>query len=83
MKTPFAASLFFANVGCGDRAVHDAGVDDVDDSLDCRMTETLRELRGLVHLTDFSRGVAAEVIRHCGYVCEVARIEPRLAAAGS
>jgi hypothetical protein len=46
------------------------------------MAETLRELRGLVHLPDFSRGVAAEVFRHCGYVCEVARIEPRLAPVG-
>jgi hypothetical protein len=70
------------NVDCGDRVVHDAGVYDVDDGLTCRMADTLRELRSLVHLPDFSRGVPAEAIRHRGYVCEVARIESRLVAVG-
>ena len=63
-------------------AVHDLGVNDVYDGIACRMPETLRELRNLVHLLDFSPRKAAEIIRHCGYVCKVAHIKPRLAAGG-
>ena len=66
--------IFVASVNCGDKAGHHAGAGDVDEGLTCRMIETLRDLHNLVNQPDFSRGVAAEIIRQCGYVCEMARI---------
>ncbi len=75
--------VLVAYIGIGDGAIHDAGVYDTDDGLARRMSKTLRKLHGLVHLPDFSRGVAAEIFSDCGDIRKVARIKPRLAAVGS
>jgi hypothetical protein len=81
MDTPFAAQILWTSVAETGQIITPELMMFYSGHA-CRVPETPRELRGHVHLLDFSDGLSADIFcDHCNEGT-VARIETRLAAVG-